>query len=59
MTAARLKAFGVDSIVVDRNDRIGDNWLRRYDSVTLHVPTSNAEMPYLRKPSYHYCTSSY
>ncbi|KAK9416765.1 putative FAD/NAD(P)-binding domain-containing protein [Seiridium unicorne] len=27
--AARLKALGVDSIVVDRNEHIGDNWTRR------------------------------
>ncbi|KAK6084454.1 flavin-containing monooxygenase [Seiridium cupressi] len=27
--AAHLKALGVDSIVVDRNEHIGDNWTRR------------------------------
>ncbi|KAI1348412.1 hypothetical protein F5Y01DRAFT_292573 [Xylaria sp. FL0043] len=46
MTAARLKALGVESVVAERNDRIGDNWLQRYDSLRLHVPTSNCEMPY-------------
>ncbi|KAI1357742.1 hypothetical protein F5Y08DRAFT_323485 [Xylaria arbuscula] len=50
MTAARLKALGVDTIVADRNDRIGDNWLQRYDSLKIHVPTSNCEMPYLHYP---------
>ncbi|KAI0805664.1 hypothetical protein GGR55DRAFT_680858 [Xylaria sp. FL0064] len=47
MTAARLKALGVESVVADRNDQLGDNWLQRYDSLRLHVPTSNCEMPYL------------
>ncbi|KAI1271092.1 hypothetical protein F5Y07DRAFT_404755 [Xylaria sp. FL0933] len=46
MTAARLKALGVESVVAERNDQIGDNWLQRYDSLRLHVPTSNCEMPY-------------
>ncbi|KAK9782254.1 putative FAD/NAD(P)-binding domain-containing protein [Seiridium cardinale] len=44
--AARLKALGVESIVVDRNKQIGDNWTRRYDCLEFHVPTSNCEMPY-------------
>ncbi|KAK5630554.1 hypothetical protein RRF57_006269 [Xylaria bambusicola] len=48
MAAAGLKALGVDTIVADRNDQIGDNWAKRYDSVKIHVPTSNCEMPYLR-----------
>lgn len=46
MMAARLKALGVESVLVDRNTQIGDNWLRRYDCVTFHVPTTNCEMPY-------------
>ncbi|KAI0513064.1 hypothetical protein F5B22DRAFT_637427 [Xylaria bambusicola] len=50
MAAARLKALGVDTILADRNARIGDNWAKRYDSVKIHVPTSNCEMPYLPYP---------
>lgn len=46
MTAARLKALGVDSIVVDRNSEIGENWTRRYDCLKFHVPTSNCELPF-------------
>ncbi|KAH8809404.1 hypothetical protein F5884DRAFT_706884 [Xylogone sp. PMI_703] len=46
--AARLKALGVDSIMVDRNARVGDNWALRYDSMRFHVPTSFCELPYMR-----------
>jgi cation diffusion facilitator CzcD-associated flavoprotein CzcO len=49
MTAARLKALGVDSIIVNRDARVGANWSRHYDSLKFHVPTSNCEMPYARK----------
>ena len=41
MTAAQLKALGVESIVVDRNPHIGDNWAQRYDTLRFHVPTSS------------------
>ena len=34
--AARLGALGVDTLVVDRHERIGDNWRQRYHSLTLH-----------------------
>ncbi|KAI0540379.1 hypothetical protein GGR58DRAFT_461129 [Xylaria digitata] len=46
MTAARLKALGVESIVAERNPHIGDNWDKRYDSLKIHVPTANCELPY-------------
>lgn len=49
MTAARLKSMGVDCIIVDRDARIGDNWDHRYDCLEFHVPSSNCEMPFLRK----------
>lgn len=31
-TAGRLKALGVSSVTIDRNDHIGDNWMLRYES---------------------------
>lgn len=36
--AARLKHFGVSHLVVEKNDRLGDNWRTRYDSLSLHDP---------------------
>ncbi|PVH93133.1 FAD/NAD(P)-binding domain-containing protein [Periconia macrospinosa] len=50
MTAAQLKAYGIESVVLDHNANIGDNWAKRYDSLKFHVPTSNCEMPYIRYP---------
>ncbi|PHH89071.1 hypothetical protein CDD83_6694 [Cordyceps sp. RAO-2017] len=44
--AARLKTLGVDSVMIERNARVGDNWALRYDKMKFHVPTSFAEMPY-------------
>ena len=34
--AARLSALGVDTLIVDRHERIGDNWRKRYHALTLH-----------------------
>ncbi len=34
--AARLGALGIDTLIVERNARIGDNWRKRYHSLTLH-----------------------
>ena len=36
--AARLKHFGVPTLVVERNARIGDNWRNRYDMLCLNDP---------------------
>ena len=49
LTAARLKTFGLESVVVDRNAQVGDSWAHRYDSLKFHVPTSSCEMPYAFK----------
>ncbi|KAH0370707.1 hypothetical protein KCU65_g2268, partial [Aureobasidium melanogenum] len=48
--AARLKALGVHSVMVDRNVFVGDNWALRYDCMRFHNPTSFCELPYLRYP---------
>ncbi|KAG8357847.1 hypothetical protein FVEN_g4332 [Fusarium venenatum] len=44
--SARLKAFGVESVMAERNANVGDNWALRYDCMKFHVPTSFCEMPY-------------
>lgn len=45
--AVRLKAMGVDSILADRNARVGDNWATRYDCMKFHLPTSFCGLPYM------------
>ncbi|KAJ5731797.1 Flavoprotein [Penicillium malachiteum] len=36
--AARLKALGITPLIVERNQRIGDNWRKRYEYLSLHLP---------------------
>ncbi|KAL5040804.1 hypothetical protein BDW71DRAFT_193057 [Aspergillus fruticulosus] len=49
--AARLKMLGVDALVIDQEDRIGDNWRKRYHQLVLHDPVWFDHMPYLPFPS--------
>jgi putative flavoprotein involved in K+ transport len=48
--AARLGCLGVPTLVVDRNERIGDGWRDRYDSLVLHDPVWYDHLPYLPFP---------
>jgi len=48
--AARLSLLGVDTLVVDREARIGDSWRRRYHALTLHNETRVNHLPYLPFP---------
>ena len=36
--AARLKALDVPALVIEKNERIGDNWRERYEALCLHDP---------------------
>ncbi|HET7366146.1 MAG TPA: NAD(P)/FAD-dependent oxidoreductase [Burkholderiales bacterium] len=47
---ARLKALGVDALIVDRWPRAGDNWRRRYHALTLHNQVHVNHLPYLPFP---------
>jgi thioredoxin reductase len=49
--AARLRMLGVDALIIDQEDRIGDNWRRRYHQLVLHDPVWFDHMPYLPFPS--------
>jgi cation diffusion facilitator CzcD-associated flavoprotein CzcO len=48
--AARLGNLGIDTLVVDRNERIGDNWRNRYHSLTLHNEVHVNHLPYMPFP---------
>lgn len=48
--AARLGQLGVDTLVIDRQARIGDNWRRRYHSLTLHNEVHVNHLPYMPFP---------
>ena len=36
--AARLKVLDIPALVVEKNERIGDNWRTRYEALCLHDP---------------------
>jgi cation diffusion facilitator CzcD-associated flavoprotein CzcO len=48
--AARLQQLGVDTLIVDRHGRIGDNWRKRYHSLTLHNEVHVNHLPYMPFP---------
>ncbi|WP_422742398.1 NAD(P)/FAD-dependent oxidoreductase [Mycobacterium sp. WMMD1722] len=48
---ARLRQLGVPAIVVDRHERPGDQWRKRYKSLCLHDPVWYDHLPYLPFPS--------
>ena len=48
--AARLTHLGVDTLIVDRHERIGDNWRKRYQALTLHNQVHVNHMPYMPFP---------
>jgi putative flavoprotein involved in K+ transport len=48
--AARLQQLGVDTLIIDRHARIGDNWRTRYHSLTLHNEVYVNHLPYLPFP---------
>jgi cation diffusion facilitator CzcD-associated flavoprotein CzcO len=48
--AARLKQLQVDTLIVDRGPRIGDNWRNRYHALTLHNQVQVNHLPYMLFP---------
>ena len=48
--AARLGQLGVDTLIVDRERRIGDNWRNRYHALTLHNQVQVNHLPYMPFP---------
>jgi len=48
--AARLTQLQVDTLIVDRAARIGDNWRNRYHALTLHNQVQVNHLPYMPFP---------
>ena len=48
--AARLRQLDVDTLIVDREARIGDNWRTRYHALTLHNQVQVNHLPYMPFP---------
>ena len=48
--AARLGQLQIDTLVVDRGARVGDNWRKRYHALVLHNQTHVNHLPYMPFP---------
>jgi putative flavoprotein involved in K+ transport len=48
--AARLAQLGVDTLIVDREARVGDNWRKRYHALVLHNQVHVNHLPYMPFP---------
>jgi putative flavoprotein involved in K+ transport len=48
--AARLTQLNVDTLIVDREARVGDNWRNRYHALTLHNQVQVNHLPYMPFP---------
>ena len=49
---ARLKRLGVPAIILEKNERAGDSWRRRYKSLCLHDPVWYDHLPYIPFPDH-------
>ena len=49
-TAACLRRRGVEPLVVDRGEAVGDSWRARYDRLHLHTPRIQSGLPGRRIP---------
>lgn len=48
--AARLKQLGINALLIDQHERIGDNWRERYKALVLHNQTFANHLPYMPFP---------
>nr|WP_244201309.1 NAD(P)/FAD-dependent oxidoreductase [Paraburkholderia rhynchosiae] len=48
--AARLRHLGVPTLIIERNEKPGDSWRKRYKSLCLHDPVWYDHMPYIEFP---------
>jgi cation diffusion facilitator CzcD-associated flavoprotein CzcO len=48
--AARCKQLQLDTLIVDREARVGDNWRNRYHALTLHNQVQVNHLPYMPFP---------
>ena len=49
--AAHLTALGIDTLIVDRSARVGDNWRKRYHALRLHNQTHVNHLPFMPFPA--------
>jgi indole-3-pyruvate monooxygenase len=49
--AACLKKLGIPFIMLEKDNRVGEEWIRRYDRLHLHTPKQHSGLPYFPIPS--------
>ncbi|GIF50958.1 putative flavoprotein involved in K+ transport [Asanoa ferruginea] len=49
--AANLGLMGVDTLVLEKSERVGDGWRKRYHSLVLHDPVWADALPYMPYPA--------
>lgn len=49
--AANLGLMGVDTLILEKSERVGDGWRKRYHSLVLHDPVWADHLPYLTFPT--------
>jgi putative flavoprotein involved in K+ transport len=47
---ARLRQLGVPTIIIEKNEKPGDTWRKRYKSLCLHDPVWYDHLPYIPFP---------
>ena len=47
---ARMRQLGVPTIIIEKNERAGDSWRKRYKSLCLHDPVWYDHLPYIDFP---------
>ena len=47
---ACLKQAGIQSILLETNDKVGSTWRRHYDRLHLHTDKKNSELPFMPFP---------
>jgi len=48
--AARLGQLDIDTLIVEKHERVGDNWRKRYHSLALHNQIQVNHLPYMPFP---------
>lgn len=48
--AARLQTMNMSVLLVDKNERVGDNWRHRYRTLVTHDPVQYTHLSYMKFP---------
>lgn len=42
--------LGIQTLIIDKNERVGDNWRKRYHQLVLHDRVHYDHLPYIPFP---------